>query len=426
MATDKLTGPVPSGRPQRMAIVLWDFSWFSAAHAGGPFEDLSEAFNQAQARGYNTIRICAAPMLLFGAEPEGRAAADRLSTALEVEGLGIAPDGGHYGRGTRWYDTPGGYTLDVRSRFFTLLEEAKARGMSVILSSWEYQQSSAFAADRAWHDYLQAIPMSRRLHALAVAFSRLLDAVAERGLSETIAFVEIHNEIDFSMLPQDTAALSEAIKFLKGKHPEQLVTASYGRPPHLDMASVCEDLEVAQFHIYAYGVLDALQQEIDIREDESTVFPNQKLASLLRKDAPSPSEYGSPADWKFEATVITRQMVYGYDWIDSDLWDRWLYANYGQYRSLMHKEISSRLEAIAAWSRRRNIPFVVGESWVGYTPLDAEFEDGPVGRELAEHGMETAFSLGAWGVVPTSNSAPHHPAWSQVDWQRRVNEPWQG
>ena len=423
-----LSGPIPAGHPSHLAITLWDFSWYTAAGPGEPYENLSAAFDGAESRGYNTIRICAAPMLLFGSEPSlagpSRASVDSLARNLEIEGLGKTPLGGHYGAGTRWYNTPGGYSIDLQSRLLDLLRQASTRGMKVILSSWEFQQSPAFAADRQWHDYLQSFREKERLMRLAEAFDRMLTAVSEVGLSDVIAFVELHNEIDFSVVPKDHESLREAISFLKKRHPEHLITASYGKPPHLDMASVSEDLEVAQFHIYAYGVLDALQREIDIREDETADFPNAALRRLLRRDAPTPAEYGSPAPWKFEATVITSQMVYGYDWVDPELWDRWLYDHFGEYRLLMRREITSRLEAVAAWSRRQNIPFVVGESWVGYTPLHADFEDGSVGRSLAELGMECAFDLGAWGVTPSSNSAPHHPAWNLSDWQRQVNSCW--
>ena len=58
---------------------------------------------------------------------------------------------------------------------------------------------------------------------------------------------------------------------------------------------------------------------------------------------------------------------------------------------------------------------------MGYTPLHGTFEEGILGRALAEHGVRTAIANGIWGVVPGSNAAPHHPLWEQRDWQRAVN-----
>jgi hypothetical protein len=47
--------------PDRLAISLWDFSWYVRTGPGEPFEDLDAAFAQAVERGYNTVRICAMP-----------------------------------------------------------------------------------------------------------------------------------------------------------------------------------------------------------------------------------------------------------------------------------------------------------------------------------------------------------------------------
>ncbi|WP_207457242.1 cellulase-like family protein [Herbiconiux sp. SYSU D00978] len=413
-ASAELTGPVPDRLPNRLAICLWDFSWYTRAEPGGPYSSLEDAFEATVARGYNAVRICAAPLLLFGDGAD--------DATIEVEGLGVAPDGGIYGRGTRWYDVPGGYRLDLRERLFQLVETAARHDVVVILASWEYQQSPAFARDRGWFDRIDATPLGSRFSALARAFDRMLSALDERGLSQHIAFTELHNEIDFSVLPAlDEAALADLAR-LRNAHPDQLVTVSYGRPPFADMAAVPGQLDVGQFHVYTYGVLDALQRRIDIRSEGSEGFPNRQLRELLQPDAPSPEGYGKPAPWKLEATVITDQMIYGYDWVDPDRWDLWLYDNYAVYREAMHREIASRVRAIAAWGRRNARPVVIGEGWVGYTPLHGGFEEGPVGKDLAASGIRSALEQGVWGMVPSSNAAPHHPMFLDAAWQRRIND----
>lgn len=232
--------------------------------------------------------------------------------------------------------------------------------------------------------------------------------------------VELHNEVDFSILP----ALSDGmvpLAWLRDRHADLLVTASYDKPPHLAMHTLPDGLGAAQFHVYSYGVLDALQKRIDIRSEGTAGFPNGELRALLRADAPSVEEYGRAADWKYRATVVTDQMIYGYDWIDADAWDTWLLEHYGVYREVMRREIESRVIAIAAWARSQQIPAVVGEGWVGYTPLLGDFEEGPIGRALAEHGISTALERGVWGVVLCSNAAPHHPMWALPDWQIAQN-----
>ena len=411
-----LTGPVPRHLPDRLAITLWDFSWITRAGAGEPFEHVDRAMSEAVDRGYNAVRICAAPLLVAGG-----LGLDDLARDLPVEGLGSAPTGGYYGQRTRWYDAPGGYRIDVRARLFELLASAKRHGVVVILASWEYQQTTAFAGDPRWFEAIDAVPLADRYRVLAEAFDRLLRDLGDAGLADVIAFTELHNEVDFSILPPLEQGGVAAIEWLRSRHPSQLITASYGKPPHLAMHRLTPALGVAQFHVYSYGVLDALQRRIDIRSEGSEGFPNAELRALLRPDAPTFAEYGRPAEWKLRATVVTDQMIYGYDWIDPAAWDAWLDANVDPYREVMLREIESRVIAVAEWARWRGVPAVVGEGWVGYTPRDGGFEEGPVGLELAEHGVRVAITHGVWGVVACSNAAPHHPMWADVAWQRRVN-----
>ncbi|SCY52608.1 Sugar-binding cellulase-like [Microbacterium sp. LKL04] len=410
------TGPVPAHLPDRLAITLWDFSWYTRAGEGDVYADLDAACADAAALGYNAIRICAAPLLLFG-----ELGLDDLARGLEIEGLGTAASGGYYGQRTRWYDTPGGYALDLYAHLEALFAAARRHGLVLILASWEYQQSPAFAASSRWFDAIDAVPLADRYAVLGAAWDRMLAWIDERGFRDLVALVELHNEVDFSILPALSDGGATEVERLRTRHPDLLVTASYGKPPHLAMHRVPEGLGAAQFHVYSYGVLDALQKRIDIRSEGSGDFPNAELRALLRADAPSFAEYGRPAEWKLRATVVTDQMIYGYDWVDAAAWDAWLDAEYPRYAEVMHREIESRVIAIAEWARWRGVPAVIGEGWVGYTPLHGGFEESETGRDLAEHGIRTALDRGVWGVVLCSNAAPHHPMWQLREWQQRVN-----
>lgn len=54
-------------------------------------------------------------------------------------------------------------------------------------------------------------------------------------------------------------------------------------------------------------------------------------------------------------------------------------------------------------------------------PLLAGFEEGPVGKFIAEYALRKGMALGFWGMTLCSNCAPHHPFWQDVDWQQRWN-----
>lgn len=411
------TGVVPAHLPRRLTITLWDFSWYTQAGPGQPYEDLDATVADAAELGYNAIRICAAPMLMFGGF-----GLDGLARDLEIEGLGAAPEGGFYGQRTRWYDTTGGFRVDMFERTLQLFEAARRHNMVIVLASWEYQQSASFAASPRWFEAIDAVALDARYDALAVAWDRLIAWLTDGGYRDMIALVELHNEVDFSILPAVALPIGRAaVADLREAHPDLLVTASYGKPPHLAMHEVPEEFGAAQFHVYSYGVLDELQKRIDIRAEGTDGFPNATLRSLMRDDAPSFRSYGRPADWKMRATVVTDQMVYGYDWVHPEAWDAWLNEHYAPFAEVMIREIESRVIAIAEWARWRHVPAVIGEGWIGYTPLHGSFEESRTGRDLAEHGIRTALKRGVWGMVLCSNAAPHHPMWHLRDWQRAMN-----
>ena len=77
--------------PERLAMTLWDFSWYVRTGPGEPFEDLDAAFAKAVDLGYNAVRICAMPFLLF-------------RSGLDTTELRLGPLGGGYAQRMRWYD----------------------------------------------------------------------------------------------------------------------------------------------------------------------------------------------------------------------------------------------------------------------------------------------------------------------------------
>lgn len=269
--------------------------------------------------------------------------------------------------------------------------------------------------------------------ALAQAMSRLITFLKEHQLDDRIAYVELHNEVEGTKL-RDVARtgedvysaekpyLEEAVSFLRSQHPDILMTVSYARVPETHMHDVAENLQVAHFHLYIYGVLGQLFQEVHLWQ-LSQPFPTELARDLLRPDAPSFEEWMPPIGekWRLEATGINRRLFYLHDWADPDKWDLWLYEHYRDHREAMRQATTLRLEMVASWAERHGIPAVIGEGYVGYTPLLANFEEGPVGKDIAEYAIKTCQRLNFWGIILCSNAAPHHPFWQDIAWQQRVN-----
>jgi hypothetical protein len=408
--------------PDRLTITLWDFSWYTRTAPGAAFHDLDEAFRQAVERGYNTVRICAMPYLLFGSGLD--------TSALRLRGLG-----GGYGQGTRWYDVADSATVDGRRHLLELFRAAERHGCSIIVSSWEYQQSPCFAADDAWHRALLAVPPAERVTALADALADLVELLKSDGLDDRVAFVELHNEVQYSRLTEALPAgtdpvlglrpyLEAGIDRFRSRHPGVPVTANYARVPVGQMRGLPRNAGVAVFHPYVYGVLDELVGEFALR-DPSRPYPQQRAyEELLRPEAPPLADWLPPEEdrWRLAATVVSRREIYTHDWCDRGKWDRWLYERYGDHRRAMAQVLDLWIAAAADWAAQSGIPLVFGEGWVGYTPLGTDFEEGPVGAAICERAVRASAAAGAWGTVVCSNAAPHHPMWNNVALQRRLNE----
>lgn len=412
---------LPTHLPRRLTITLWDFSWYTMTMPGEAFENLDRAFAEAVERGYNTVRICAMPFLLFG------------SANLDYASLHLTNLGGDFGQRTRWYNAQGGAALDGRQHLLRLFEAAQRHNCYIILSSWEYQQSPSFLTTPDWYDALMALPPTTRFLALAHALGNLISFLKDHNLADRIAYAELHNEVDLTRLSEVTPPgennfaaqkpyLEEAIARLRAMHPDILMTVCYGIPPVPHMRYLADNVQVAHFHLYIYGVLGQLIEELG-QWTASEPFPNDLLRSMLRADAP-PFHAWQPRPgeaWRLKATGIGQRLVYIHDWIVPDKWDLWLYDHYGAHREAMRQGIKLRLEVAADWAEHHHVPAVLGEGYVGYTPLHTHFEEGPVGKDLAEYAIETCLELGFWGIILCSNAAPHHPFWQDVAWQQHMN-----
>jgi hypothetical protein len=398
-----------------MTITLWDFTWYTRTGPGQPFHDLDEAFRQAVERGYDTVRVCAMPFLLF-------------RSGLDTSALRFSGFGGDFGQRTRWYDVPEGPPVDGRAWLLELFAAASRHGCRVIVSSWEYQQSPAFAADDAWHRALLAVPQPDRAEALADAHADLIDLLTAEGLGHTVAFVELHNEVQYSGLNDGRGvlgmrpALERGIDRFRRRHPQVPVTVNYARVPVGELRGVPRNAQVAVFHPYVYGVLDQLVDEFALRDTTRPYPQDRAFAELLRDGAPKVDDWQPAVAWKAGATVMRHREVYTHDWCDPDKWDRWLYDRYAEHRRAMRQTLDLWLDAAADFAAERDVPLVFGEGWVGYTPLHANFEEGPVGAEICEHAVRRSRELGAWGTLVCSNAAPHHPMWSDVALQRRLTD----
>ena len=406
--------------PDKLVISLWDFSWYVRTGPGEPFADLDAAFVQAVERGYNTVRICAMPFLLFG-------------TGLDTSALRLGPLGGAYAQGVRWYDVKAETTIDAQAHLLAFFRAAQRHGVQVIVSSWEYQQSSSFAATPEWWDALRAVPPPERPDRLADAHADLMDLLVAEGLADVVAYTELHNEVQYGHLTDGVPegsdlvvalgpGLEKAIDRFHDRHPGRRVTVNYGGVPFASMRGIPSNIDVLGVHPYVYGVLGALVEELRLRKPAEE-FPEAAAAQLLRPGAPPFAEWTVPAEhqWRLDATIVGRREVWLHDWCDPAAFDRWLYDHHGEYRVAMLEKLHTWLQVAADKAAALGVPLVFSEGWVGYTPLHGNFEEGPVGSEICRIAVREAARLGAWGAVVCSNAAPQHPMWHDIALQQECS-----
>lgn len=280
-----------------MTISLWDFSWYVRTGPGEPFADLDAAFADAVDRGYNTVRICAMPYLLFG-------------SGLDTTAVRLGPLGNGYAQRVRWYDVQSPTVLDGRAHLLALFEAATRFDCYVILSSWEYQQSSSFADNPAWCEALMSVPPEDRAQAQAVALADLVDFLAEHGVDDRIAFTEIHNEVQAGHLVDGLAGdederllglkprLERALEIFHRRHPDRPVTVNYARVPVSAMRAIPDSIDVLVTHPYIYGVLQELYDTYHLRGPVEDFDQELVSRDLLRAGAPKLGDWAPDHLWR--------------------------------------------------------------------------------------------------------------------------------
>lgn len=420
---------IPQHLPPKLTITLWDFCWYTMTMPGEPYADLDARVREAVERGYNAIRICAMPYLLFTSEGKRQGP------------LRIAALGNGVGQRTRWYNNRGGAELDGHAHLLKLFECVERHDCSIILSSWEYQQTPAFLADPSMAEELAAIAPADRFMTLARSMHRLLEFVKDAGYGKRIAYAELHNEAEYGRLAEvaetkmlpgaipGTAVfaamrpyIEEALGYLQERHPDLLITICHAMCEPFDKRQTARNGQVGHYHLYTYGVLRQLMNEMAVT-DPAVPFPNDTVKSLLREDAPPFETWGLPEGekWRLGGNPVGLRLLYTHDWTDPDKWDLYLYERYALHQSAMRQKTEEWLTQIAEVAEERYTPVVIGEGYIGYTPLLTGFEEGPVGKAIAQHAIQKGMELGFWGMVLCSNCAPHHPFWKDTVWQKKWN-----
>ena len=334
----------------------------------------------------------------------------------------------------RGLNSRGGIRYNVLERALKMFELARKHKVFIIATSWEYQDSTTFLADAKLREDVYSTPKEQRFERLANMYDRLIQELKKRGLEKQIAFVEIHNELNASDFPSGYLAqkplVEKALHRLQQAHPDILFTADYanvgpwvdGNFPGYD--AMPDNLQVADHHIYAGGVEDALNEQLGVSQWNQAP-PDLKTNPLLRwligeKPSVSWEEWGKRAE-------RVRKLWWPVQWLfanlkEQDRYDYWMFEHFGQYAAMMKSRVQTGMREWGTFACSRGLPAVIDERYFSWPPLNSRFEDSAAGRQLLEVVVDTAIEQKYWGMMITTYCAPDEPIWTgNPDWLRVNN-----
>ncbi len=393
---------LPVHLPAKLSICCWIWSWITSATEGEPYHDLDGCMAGLKERGFNAVRVEAGLNWAFRADgsPRGQVA--------------FRPWIAGYGWNFSTVNSRGGGRHDVLQRLVALFESARRHGVYVILTSWEYQDSTSFLADPALRAEIHAVPPGNRYMHLAKLHDRLLAVLEERGLEQNVAFVEVHNEPDASEFPggeEGRELHEEAIGFLRDRHPEVLITGDF--TSH-DYAIVPENVQVFDQHVYAgFGwYFRTLFGETVLNKDFDPGKPRAlpALNRVLRKDLVPWSEFMVAAE---NVREFWRPIMWMYENLDNEKWDEWAAETFSEWAPRIREKAETAFASDAREGRRRGLPLVFDEGGYFYPPRLARFEVFGEGLSLFELMCDLAITHGYWGFMPGTYCGPEHLAWQE-------------
>ena len=400
---------LPGHLPKKLSIGMFIWNWVTMATPGEPYHDLEKAVAGLPERGFNAVRVEAGLNWCFQMDGRPRG---------EME---FGPWIPGYRDNLTSVNVRGGGRHDVLKRLTLLMELAKRYGVYVILTSWEYQDSSWLVADPKIRAEVMAVAQNQRLMQMARQYDRLLRMLKDKGLDRNIAYVEVHNEPDASLLPQGEKGKrlhQEAIAFLRDAHPDILLSGDYCSH---NPAIVPDNVQVYDQHTYVADLYwSVLYNQTIFHKDFNPAEPRKlKLLDRLLKDKFVPyAEFLKPAQ-------NVREMWRGIDWLyynlDNERFDQWILEEYARREADMNQKAARIFEGDAREAQRRNVPAVCDEGGYFYPPLGSKFELRPPGTGMFELQVDLAIKHGYWGMMPTTYCGAEHPTWDNVPWLRAIN-----
>jgi hypothetical protein len=368
------------------AVTMWDFSWLLRRFgAEAEYQDVEQVLDELADRGYDVVRIDAFPHWI-AADRDG-AHADRFVAEPQ-------PAGFMWGNHEQ-------VVVEPRRALLEFLTGLSARGLQAGLSTWFTPDTTSRA------DQIET-PAD-----LARIWLETLRTIADAGLLDTIAYVDLCNE-----WPAWAPGIGRRIFGAVG-----------------NVFALTEPLSATQ--------LDAIDGYAASLEAIKTEFPGIPLtfSSFLRGPVePMRSD-------------LMRLSTAGYDFAEPHLWltagcpgfmertgwnpdyehhhrnlavhEALVKERYAEERDSYLAELAVLLDEWRDWAAERQLPLWTTEGWasVGWSPeLVPDWEGWDYVKDVAQHAIGLALERGWQGICTSNFSQPHHLGmWADAGWHQAQN-----
>jgi hypothetical protein len=214
-----------------------------------------------------------------------------------------------------------------------------------------------------------------------------------------IAYIEPHNEVDYSSLPRGDEGKrlhTETIAFLRERHPDILVSGDFGKK---DVDTLPDNTQIYDYLIYVGGTLyhgEVFNKTI-FAPDFDPQHPNKnKLLELLLEDNIVPYD-------EFMAhTTIASQSWAARMWLYHNLnvaqFDRWILDKYAEHETKLKQNARTLYAFHAREAAKWNLPVVVEEDGFWYGPLNSRWEESETGLAFYDFLTDLAIEHNFWGL----------------------------
>lgn len=395
---------IPAHLPVRMAVALWGWYWLTYANPDEAYGDLEKAIVQTKERGFNCIRLDVVPDWRYDGSGNRRGCVE------------LKPFLPGYNQNMRCLNFRGNLAYDVHDRLMQLFRLADQYDMYLALTTWEYHENTSILADEKIRRSIMDPGPEEFLFHLAKQHDRLIDEVKKLGLEKRIAYVELHNELDwFEIEPQHKRTVVEsAILYLREKHPDILFCADYSTIP--DEMFWAHNSQLVDHHVY--GLL------MDFPKWDPAAGPDLDDPQLLELLKPKIIPWdrfmviwedfqGDAATKNEQTNDFFRRLTWFYANLDNNRYDYRLFREFGARVNSVKESLLQTVRRGSELGRKHGLPVTLTEGYYLYPPFGSRFEESAAWRSVTESVVHSAIEEGYWGITPTGYFAPDEPAWNE-------------